>query len=281
MQLISIRPLAISALARAALAHGTARILAAHNRGISLAATGCDDVLFMSAPGSGLLPLHLVVRARDLGRAIGVLDSGGGPAPAPQLCIDAAGVRLFHTRLPQDAAGMASRRARDNIAAAARWLRAHPLPLGLGATAAELLARGGRWRGALAQAGHRADAADPGLRALIGRGAGTTPAGDDLVLGALAYAWSTQGEQAAIVAAMRALEGELAALTTAAGASYLRAATRGEFGSHLIAWVRTLPHAGAGRSLALAQRIAAQGATSGYDTLSGFVAAAEAGAGLH
>ena len=78
------------------------------------------------------------------------------------------------------------------------------------------------------------------------------------------------------VTAMRLLIPELCTLTTALGASYLRAAARAEFGGHLIAWVRALPRASQLRTQGLAMRLTRHGATSGFDTLAGFVAAAEA-----
>jgi hypothetical protein len=118
--------------------------------------------------------------------------------------------------------------------------------------------------------------AERALRTLVGCGAGTTPAGDDFALGALAYAWVSQGPEASVIAAMRSLEAELPGLTTATGATCLRAAARGEFGSHLVVWVRALPRVSPSRALALALRVAGHGATSGYDTLAGFVAAAVA-----
>lgn len=183
---------------------------------------------------------------------------------------------MFRPRLAPNPADMHSDRARANVAAAGQWLRSRPMALGLGATAADLLAPAGRWRNLLAALQRGTSPAEPALRALIGRGAGSTPAGDDLAIGALAYGWATQGREAPLVAAVRALDAELSALTTALGATYLRAAARGEFGSHLVAWVRTLWRASPLRAQALAMRVAQHGATSGFDTLTGFVAAAEA-----
>ena len=63
-------------------------------------------------------------------------------------------------------------------------------------TAGQLLAVGGRWRDGLVAAQGDARAGEATLFALIGRGAGSTPAGDDVAIGALAYAWATQGEKA-------------------------------------------------------------------------------------
>lgn len=278
---LRIRPLAVSAAARAALLGGDAVVRAQHRLGASLALPGADDTVFMSRPGIGLFPAHIVIRARDLERVLNALETEGCEATdsggAWSLRLDIRDVRIFHLRLAPKPAEMRSNRARNNIAAAGQWLRAHPAPLGLGAPAAELLVPGGRWLERLAALQGDTPPTESVLRALVGCGAGTTPAGDDVLVGALAYAWATQGENAPLVAAMRLLRAELPALTTAVGGTYLRAAMRGEFGSHLVAWVRALPRVTPQRSLALARRVAAHGASSGYDTLAGFVAAAALG----
>jgi hypothetical protein len=277
---LSIRPLAISASVCDALKNGEAIVVAGHRLGASIALPGSDAAVFMSGPGIGLLPAHIVVRARDLDRVLKAVDASRFGAARSghdlSLHIDSADVRIFRPRLAPNPAPMRSNCARANVGAAAQWLRAHPAPLGLGATAAQLLAPDGHWLKCIAGLQGDMRTAARALHALVGRGTGTTPAGDDLVVGALAYAWATLGQDAPVVAAMGLLDAELPALTTAVGTSYLRAAARGEFGSHLIAWVRALPRVTPQRALALAGRVARHGATSGYDTLLGFVAAVEA-----
>jgi hypothetical protein len=279
-QSLCIRPLAISAAVRTALEHGDPIVQAGHRRGASLAMPGTDDAVFMSAPGMGLFPAHIVVRASDLERVLDAVENTGVEAAesgeALSLHIDVGGVRTFRSGLARNPAGMRSTRARANVAAVAQWLRACPAPLGLGATASALLAPEACWRKSLLALQRGTHPAESVLRSLVGYGAGATPAGDDFAIGALAFAWVTQGREAPLIAAMRLLGTELPALTSTAGATYLRAAARGEFGSHLVAWVRALPRASPPRALALARRVADHGATSGYDTLLGFVAAAEA-----
>ena len=277
---LRVRPLAVSAAVCDALAHGAAIVRAEHRYGASLALPGTDDAVFMSTPGRGLLPAHIVVCARDLDRILEATQSDGAATANPgeelSLHFDIQGVRVFLPRLAPHPAEMRAGRTRANVTAAAHWLRAYPAPLGLGATAAQLLAPSGRWRNYLLAIQHDQRQAESAFRALVGRGAGSTPAGDDFLIGMLAHAWVTQGREAAAVATLRSLAAELPSLTTTVGASYLRAAARGEFGSHLIAWVRGLPRVSPQRGLELARRAAAHGATSGYDTLVGFVAAAEA-----
>jgi hypothetical protein len=282
---LRIRPLAISASAREALARGDPVVTAGFRHGASLALPGCADAIFMSAPGAGLLPAHIVVRARDLERVLDAMDRRGAagtiPLGALQMQIDASRVRVFRPRLALHAAQLRSVRAIANVAVLTRWLHAHTIPLGFGVTAFALLTPGGRMREFLLDAQRDMPSATAALRALIGRGAGTTPAGDDFATGVLAHAWAAQGGEALPVVAMRTLESELPRLTTATGATYLRAAARGEFGSHLIAWVHALPRVSPERALALALRVAGHGASSGYDTLAGFLAAAEAAGAAH
>lgn len=236
-----------------------------------MAIDGFDEDIFLSAPGRGLLPLHIVVRERDL---YGILDAPQCAGLTP-LRFDLRGVRIFSSRLVPDPAGMRSDRALRNIAALAQWLRADPAPLGFGMPAGEWLAQGGpaaHWVAALREV---SPAGEQALLALIGRGAGSTPAGDDFLIGMLAQAWTSIGEDAPLLALLRALSDSLPRLTTTASVSYLRAALRGEFGSHLSVLMRSLAHVTRSRALALAARVAGHGVSSGLDTLAGFVAAAE------
>ena len=280
---LRLRPLALSACVSDALACGDPIVCAGHRHGASVTLAGSDDAVFMSAPGIGLLPAHIVVRASDLDRVLDALasEAAAGLRAALTLQLDIDGVRIFRPQLARHAADMASVCARRNIAAVAQWLREASEPLGLGATAAEVLAPGGGWCKSLTEFRRDTRSAEQALRALIGRGAGTTPAGDDFVTGALAHAWITTGRDASMVAAMRLLQAELPNLTTATGATYLRAAARGEFGSHLVAWISALPRVAPPRALRLALRVAGHGASSGCDTLAGFVAAAEAADAAH
>jgi Protein of unknown function (DUF2877) len=270
---LPIRPLAVSAAVAEALTAGDPVLQARHRLGASLTLPGTDDAVFLSRPGIGLLPAHIVVRARDLERVLSASERPSGQRLA--LHVDVRGVRTFRLRLAPDPVAMRCARARANVLATARWLSASPAPPGP-ATAAELLASFGDRLKQLVAARRVAPPADLVLRSLIGQGAGATPAGDDVVIGVLAHAWLTRGREAPVMAAMRSLEPELSALTSTVGATYLRAAIRGEFGSHLVAWVRALPRASPQRALALARRVSSHGATSGYDTLAGFLAGADA-----
>jgi len=265
----ALRPLAVSALARELLGAGVPRVQAVHASGVSLAVPGRPEVCYAGGPGPGrgLLPLHVVLRSRDLAWLLQRLD---GPGQA--LRLDLAGVRVFGLQLAPGAAAPQWRAALEPVAA---WLRAQPGPCGLGSPVAAALEPGARVHRTLAGVAAGAPDDDAALRALIGRGAGSTPAGDDILVGALAHALATTGAAAPLVQALERLAPEFDRLTTAAGATYLRAALGGSFGSDLLAFVRSLTGPSPAQALRRAMRVAAHGATSGIDSLVGFVAAHE------
>ncbi len=279
---LSVRPLAISAGAVELLARGgVPRLSVAHRHGVSLSVSGVDEDIFLGAPGRGLFPLHIVVRERDMWRVLDTAETSPGRAAvghAPlALQIDTVGVRVFHSCLTPDPAGMHSESAKANMAALAQCLRSIPDPLGLGMRAGELLARDSMLLRRVSALQEGSPDGEEAMLALLGRGTGSTPAGDDMIIGVLAHAWATVGKDSPVASLLRTMDGRLPQLTTAASVSYLRAAARGEFGSHLTGLVRNIAHVRCDRALALAARVANHGVTSGMDVLVGFVAAAEAG----
>ena len=278
---VRIKPLALSNAARAALECRTPVLRAMYRHGFSLAIPGSDEDLYLGTPGHGLLPLHIVVRRDDLQRIRAAASRAGTALQVPvALSVATVGVRVFSPRLPPDPMGMRSPRASANLAALAHGLRTTTTPLGLGVPAVALLAQDGWVMQTVAAVLGAAPGSEDAVLALIGRGAGSTPAGDDMLVGMLAYAWATAGECAPLVTLLRGLADRLPALTTRASVGYLRAATRGEFGSHLIALVRRLPSGARAHVLSLAERVARHGASSGVDTLCGLIAASEAAAGV-
>ena len=108
------------------------------------------------------------------------------------------------------------------------------------------------------------------LLRLIGAGPGSTPAGDDVVVGVLAALRATGHDRAAAAIARDAVR--LLDRTTSASRMYLSAAADGRFAERVHELVQGLGSTTAG---ATAARSAARwGATSGLDLLSGIVAAA-------
>jgi hypothetical protein len=267
-----IRPLAVSALAKELLGDAVPIVRAIHRSGISLSIPDQADICYLGLPGSGLLPLHVVVNRSSFRQLMERLS--GCASTGQHVRLDFAGVRVFHLSLAP--ANLQARQPRIAVDRVATWLRLRTEPCGLGEPAADALSVDGRIRHALAAVEANPSNAQHALRALIGRGTGSTPAGDDMLVGALAHAHACGAGNAPLVGAMRELMPEFDRLTTAAGATYLRAAVRGHFGGDLLSFMNALARAPAERALHRAMRVANHGATSGIDTLLGFVAADEA-----
>lgn len=264
----ALRPLAVSALARQLLAGGVAQVQAVHASGISLVVPGHADVCYLGGTGRGLLPLHVVLRASELDC---LLDDLAGAPLGQAVPLDLSGVRVFSLRLETGGAGLPN----AAIVPVAAWLRSQA-SCGLGVAVAQALEPDALVRRTLALAAAGPVDGEQALRALIGRGAGSTPAGDDVLVGALAHALVSGGANAPLAGAMRRLAPQFDRLTTAAGATYLRAALDGAFGSDLLSFVRAVAgNQSPTQVLRRAMRVAAHGATSGIDSLVGFVAAHE------
>ncbi len=118
--------------------------------------------------------------------------------------------------------------------------------------------------------------AGPLLR-LIGAGPGSTPAGDDVVVGVLAALLATGHEDAAAAIGSGALR--LLGRTTSASRMYLSAAAGGRFAERVHELVHGLADSTA--ALRAARSAAGWGATSGLDLLSGIVAAISSPALAH
>jgi hypothetical protein len=263
---LQIRPSALSQAAADLIGGATCAVLALHRNGISFQAPGHPEVLFLSPAGRGLLPLHVLVAEEIFER---ICAEAGESQGLPNLRFHLEGVRRFTVRVFRGPDGLSGERAQTTLRALRDWVCSHPN--GLDQPTAEILGPGSRWEAVIQSGGLAQEAA---IRALLGRGQGTTPAGDDFLLGALAHAWASEGAGAPLLQSLGALAGTFDRLTTATSATYLRAALRGEFSSHLASLVRALPRAGWDQVLERAQRVARHGATSGVDTLIGFLAAA-------
>ena len=271
---LQVRALAQSQAAARSLAGRVATVIGLHRHGVTVAVAGLGGPIFVGAPGQGLLPFHVVVRSDALDD---LMCRGTVGAPVR---FDLAARRAWALGIGRvgsvRALGLGMRRL-------GHWLREQPACNGLGCSQAQALAEGGLvWRAL--QAGSAADAADTAgpptdqpaaeLHRLIGRGAGSTPAGDDVLIGALAHAWLVDGAGSRLRAALLPVRETLGALTTPLGATYLRAALDGSFGSHLVQLCRAVA-VDDPRLAHRALRLAGHGASSGIDTLVGFVAAHE------
>jgi hypothetical protein len=106
---------------------------------------------------------------------------------------------------------------------------------------------------------------------LVGFGVGSTPAGDDYLMGAFYALWSRADADWLVAAAE-----PLANHTTRSSAAWLRAAARGEAGPAWRALIETLG-AGHGREplRRVVREVLDRGATSGAASLAGFIDLAE------
>jgi hypothetical protein len=112
-------------------------------------------------------------------------------------------------------------------------------------------------------------------RALAGLGPGLTPAGDDLLLGALYALWATRPPRYAAVVGT-AVADAAAPRTTSLSAAWLRAAARGESEWVWVRLVRALARDERAAVMAAARAVPALGHSSGRCALHGFVAGARA-----
>lgn len=104
---------------------------------------------------------------------------------------------------------------------------------------------------------------------LLGRGQGSTPAGDDMLLGALATGMQC-GWGTGLYDALKMLKPRFPERTTFTSALYLDYALQGIFSSHILSFVRALSCGGDLPSLHIRMnRLLSHGASSGCDTLMG------------
>ncbi len=110
------------------------------------------------------------------------------------------------------------------------------------------------------------------LGALVGLGAGLTPAGDDLIVGYLAALWSRSHREPGIAALLRALVvpvGQLSLHTNAISRQMLLDALRGHFAERLTEVVRCV--CGSGNVAGASMRALEIGHSSGADVLCGLL----------
>lgn len=269
-----IRPLAVSRLARIALAaNPRPRVAGVFERGLALEAGGTHGLVFCGTRSSGLLPSQLVLRKLDLAYLVAACDPGD-VLPLRAIEADGATMQLDEVRtfdvppLPR----LAAAPVYPAMATLDDWLRMRRDASGLG-EAMDVLLRPGH---GLAEAFTEVvEAGDGGrLRRWIGRGSGSTPAGDDMLVGALAWLQATRGPHAALAHGLRALEREFDRLTTRTSAGYLRCALGGRFAGDVVALLRAVARGRREGIVHRATRLAAHGATSGTDVLAGLVLAA-------
>jgi hypothetical protein len=134
---------------------------------------------------------------------------------------------------------------------AARWRQAWPAIVDL---------RAG-WKGELARL-------HAGACGLAGLGNGLTPAGDDLLVGLMLRAWLAHPDPEPLC---REIATAAAPRTTTLSAAYLRAAAQGQCSASWHALLDALLQRQEGRIVQAMRKVLAHGATSGADSLIGFL----------
>ena len=107
-----------------------------------------------------------------------------------------------------------------------------------------------------------------GAAGLAGLGSGLTPAGDDFLSGAMLWAWLVHPTPDPFC---RALVEVAVPRTTTLSAAFLQAAGRGECGGGWHALLAALSEGEEAKIAVAVQDVLAHGATSGLDTLTGFL----------
>jgi hypothetical protein len=229
-----------------------------------------DGLTVVTAAPAGLMPGGLCILDVGAYHELHFLLRGGGSSAlrnwvsSYSALIDEVDLRLG--RAPVKTAAV--RVMRDLLRTESAQIRRHdPVPVGrIRARALRLVQAATAQRSTTGGA----DALRAELAAVVGAGLGTTPTGDDVVVGVLAGLLSVgHGGVARRIAAR--LPGFLAG-TTRASAHYLSAACRGEFGEHVHDLVNALADPSSVPDALLRAR--GWGASSGIDLAYGLSAAA-------
>jgi hypothetical protein len=261
-----------------------ARVLGSSPRVCTLVSLG-GDVIVLAPPAVGDGPLNIVVEAAlesalcdtpalfENGLlSVGCVTVSMQEAEIWEPCPDWADLttRRYHAarQLPQLQAIVDRAAPRESLF----WLTQPCFHRGA-APVATISAGGGLaarvWNGAEALAAAwegDQEQAVLGAGQLAGLGRGLTPAGDDLLLGVMLWAWLAHPSPPDFC---RALAEAAVPRTTTLSAAWLRAAADGQFGAPLHQLVTAL--VGRGDLESAAGRVLAYGATSGADTLAGLL----------
>ena len=113
------------------------------------------------------------------------------------------------------------------------------------------------------------------LKRFIGQGIGSTPAFDDMLIGALAYGYSFCDLSKSKLRTLEVLLEQGNELTTFISAEYLRLGYKGKFCSYLLSLIKELkaPTLDTERLQYRTSNLSRSGQTSGVDSLAGFIVA--------
>jgi len=265
-----------------------AHVLAVFERACGLL-TPDGEVVALVTPAAGDGPLNVVLERSAVVRPgpsfpSGFLDEALGLAPGLPAAVDGSHLRVGRLQVGLGTAVVWEPRPNWEALRSCREAISGRLPLtrtplgagrgpakGAGAALASILASAFRDALGSLRAGWAGDAERlrEAAAGLSGLGGGLTPSGDDFLAGVMIGAWLAHPSPDAFC---RVLVEAAAPRTTVLSAAFLRAAARGECSA---AWQRLLAALAEGEGVAeAAQSVLAQGASSGADTLAGFLWAA-------
>lgn len=254
-----------------------AEIAARYRHGLDIEIPTLSERVFISTAAKGLFPSHFAVRQpvldtllqKPIGSRLWIrTDSLDRTAP-DTLTLSP---RTFNLFLPDNLTGTPDP---EHLVSRSRVLRSTLLliaPSGGLDPFTAMFSDTWEHREAFASSGKTSDA----ILRLLGKGAGSTPSGDDMLVGAAAVCTlflNAEGPAAKLAAdwfsALTACQPQFQTLTTLMSTGYLKAALQGQFGSHLIALLKCLSLPSNRSLYATVLRVKKHGNTSGLDTLAG------------
>lgn len=254
-----------------------ASIAARYRHGLDFEIPALSERVFVSTAAKGLFPSHFAVRQpvleallqKPVGSHLWIrTDSQDRTAP------DALTLsyRTFDLYLPDNLTGTPDPK---RLVSRSRVLRSTLLLIASSGGLDPFTAMfSDTWehRGAFASSGKTSDS----ILGLLGKGAGSTPSGDDMLVGAAAVCTLFKNAEGSVsdiaaswLSALSCCEPRFPALTTLMSTEYLKAALQGRFGSHLIALLKCLSLPSNRSLYATVLRVKKHGNTSGLDTLAG------------
>jgi len=267
--------------------HARARVHSAFLRACNIE-TDSGELVTLLAAGSGNLPhgIRCALSFAPLrqGQAA-ILEGATLRIPAADLLVNLSRAAVWNGTVAAASPGLCGAQAHGTLRELCETLREHAPDQGVAralfcsgnphsSLERTLVARIGQTLPILARATETKDAAEvvSALSALVGLGAGLTPAGDDFIVGYLAALWSRSYREPGIAALLRALVstvGELSLHTNAISRQMLLDALQGHFAERLTEVVRCV--CDGGDVAGAAMRALQTGHSSGADVLCGLL----------
>ncbi|MEN3929928.1 DUF2877 domain-containing protein [Microvirga sp. W0021] len=249
---------------------GAAEILSVFRRGITIAPLNDHNgrPIFVSCPGEGLLPEHVVVTKKDCEAIL----AHGRP-----------GDTVFFTkrhrfRMEMPSLSASAQTIDESLKLLEQFVPSNGMT-GLNIPCGEVLDDAWEWSEVFRcdwdklPSWETEERRSVLLQRLIGRGHGSTPAGDDMLVGAMAYIAVNEKALAhkTFFNTIRALESKFPVLTTSTSEVYLHWALHRVFSSDIIRLMEGIMSGDRRKIERNIDALLRHGATSGLDTLVGII----------